>query len=623
MSDRIFEEKADDFDFAATAEYEVVKTQEQLENAARYLARSTLLAVDTENAGIDPHEWWPLLLQISDATKCYIFEAYNDTLDYTPIKSLLEDPAITKVFFQAKYDWKWLAVHWGIEVQNLFCCQVAERLLTVGLPNARRRPSLADVVLKYLGIKLRKEARNAFIGRYPDIEPITEAEFRYAAADVLLLIEVFFQQVEGLKALELSTVSALEMEVLPILADSEITGVKLDKEKWYLLLAEAEARLRRYASKVFEYFEPVIAQKTIFGVPTFNLGSQPQLLNYLNKLGFELPSTGEEELKKYRDQHPVFAALLEWRGYNKIATSYGSKFLDNICAKTGRLHCQFNQVEADTGRSSSSGPNLQQVLGFDPDNPESLNFRSCFVSKLGYDLITADYSQQELRILADMSGDETFCKAYTTLTKDGEELDVHRYTASVIFDTPYDDVTKTQRTRAKTLNFFLVYGGGSYALAATLGISPEEAQEIIDAYFTRYSGIRQFLNTKAAEALHNGYSETVSGRKRFLTLPSPDDPIYEKAKAGIKRKGKNSPIQGSGADVTKQGMVFVARALRKAGLDAKILMVVHDELVIEVRKDQAEQAARIVEEEMVRGFTHFFKNIPMRVDAHISDAWEK
>lgn len=619
----LFEGPSDEVDYASTVDYEVVQTQEAVDAAALDLGRSVILAVDTENAGIDPHSKWPLLLQISSEEKCYIFEAYGEKLDMTPIKALLESTVVLKLFFQAKYDWKWIFVHWGIRIQNIFCCQVAERLLTVGMPGARRRSSLVEVVQKYLGITLHKEVRSGFINRDPEVDPITEAEFKYAAADVLLLEGVYRQQQDLLGRLNLTVVGQLEFDVLPVFAKSEVAGVYVDKDKWRSLLDIARERHRRVSTEVYAQFDSVIAQKTLFGVPTFNIGSQLQLLRNLKKLGFDLPDTEEATLKKYKEKHPVFKILLKWRGLNKITTSYGEKFLARINSVTGWLHCQFNQVEADTGRVSSSGPNLQQVLSFDPNDPESLDFRSCFTARLGYVLITADYSQQELRILADMSGDLTFRKAYTTFDDEGNELDVHTYTASEIFDTPYGEVSPKQRKQAKVLNFFLVYGGGAYSLALTLGISEDAAQKIINDYFQRYRGIKTFLNAKANAALNNGYSETVSGRKRFLALPSSDDPMFRLARAAIKRKGANSVIQGGAADVTKQGMVFVDRALKAGGYDATILMVVHDELVVEVREDQAKEAAKIVEDEMCHGFTHFFHNIPMRVDATISHTWEK
>ena len=228
-----------------------------------------------------------------------------------------------------------------------------------------------------------------------------------------------------------------------------------------------------------------------------------------------------------------------------------------------------------------------------------------------------------MRILADFSGDPTLAKAYLTKDDDGNDLDVHRYTASVVFDVSYKEVTKSQRRVCKTLNFMLVYGGGAQKLSETLEISQDEAQQIIDDYFKRYPGIKRALDRWANEALNNGMGTSISGRRRYMVLPPQDHPDFTKIKASIKRKGQNNKIQSSAADVTKRGMVNVRRAIRENGWDARILMVVHDEIVLEVRADQAEECARVVEREMISGFTHYFKKIPMRVDAHVSDCWAK
>lgn len=611
--------------YAAGANYELVSTQERLDAVALELAAQPLLAVDTENAGIDPHAKWPLLLQIATYDKCYVFEHFSG-LDFSPLKASLENKNIVKIFFQAKYDWKWIKVHYDIDINNIFCCQIAERLLTVGMPGAWRRPALRQLALKYLGIELKKEARSGFIDRDPELFPITEKEYQYSAADVLILPDIYYIQVAHLNKLGIQNAAQLEFDVLPVVALSEVTGVSIDQEQWRSILRTAESEREKLSTKIYECFNEVVPQKTLFGVPTFNIGSNPQLLKHLQKLGFDLDNTEEGTLKRFAGKHEAFDLLLEWRGYEKIRSTYGEKLLSKISKKTNRLHCQFNLVQADTGRMSSEKPNLQNIPGYDPDDPTSVDFRSCFVAKPGYKLVTADFSQQELRILADMSGDPTFRKAYLEKDEDGNTLDVHKYTAASVFGVSYAEVTPKQRKHAKAVNFLLVYGGGAYTLAERLKISEDEAQAIIDNYFKRYDKIKRFLDNCANGAVYNGYSLTISGRKRFLPMPSPDsvtEKEFRKARSSVKRQGKNTPIQGSGADVTKQAMVFVHERLQREGFDAIILMVVHDELVVEVREDQAEQVARIVEEEMIRGFTHFFKNIPMKVDAHIGPTWEK
>ena len=625
MSSFLTQHVEESVNFADSVEWEVVRTNERVLEVAAELAQEKMLAIDTENAGLDPQLKRALLLQIGTSDKCYIFEHYLG-LDLSPIKAVLEDEAILNVLFNAKYDFKWILFHYGIRMNNMFCCQVTERILTVGLPGGKVLSSLRDVVEKYLGITLKKEARSAFINRDPIANPITDDEYAYSAADVVLLPEICLLQIDRLNSAEMQIAAQLEFDVLPPTSEMELLGILIDQEQWRANLAEAKLKYDELSVVIYKHFDEVVAQKTLFGVPTFKLTSPTQLLKHLEKLGFILDNTEADTLRNYVHEHPVFESLLPWRGYSRVLSTYGEKLLARINPNTGRLHCQFNQVRAATGRMSAEKPALQTIPGYNPKDPTSLDFRSCFITKPGYKLVTADFSQQELRILADMSGDPTFSKAYTELDEEGKTLDVHTYTSSVIFETPYKEVTESQRKKAKTLNFFLVYGGGYRSLAVSLEITEDEAEQIIADYFGRYSHIKRLLDSFGASALNTGYVQTISGRKRYLLMPPdliPDSKEFRKEKASIKRQAGNTPIQGSGSDVTKMAMVFVYRRLLREGLDAKILLVVHDELVVEVREDQAEVVAKIVEEEMISAFTHFFKNIPMQVDAHIGMTWEK
>lgn len=606
-----------------TIPYEVVTDNTRVAEVVDELSKHKVIGVDTENTGLDEHTDKPLLLQIGTSHAVYIFHTYDPLLDIEPIKRLLEDPNIVKVFFNAKYDYRWLFANFGIRTKNLFCSQVGERLLNAGKPGASALPRLTEVLYKYLAIKMSKEVRSSFINRDPISDPFTEEEYKYSIGDTAVLPDVYYQEAFQAERDELLEVFQLEMDVLPSVAEAESYGCLIDQDRWRDTLEVAKSRQKSLEKEIFACFEGVVAQKNLFGLPLFNIASPPQLKKNLARLGFELEDTNESVLSSYKDAHPVFPLLMKHRSYTKIISAYGEKLLSKINKVTGRLHANFNQVRAVTGRMSSSAPNLQQIPGYDPDDPDSLDFRSCFVAAKGRKLITADFSQQELRILADMSGDPTFYKAYTELDEDGNTLDVHRYTASVIFEIPYKEVTDQQRKKAKSLNFFLVYGGGAYSLAETLGCTKDEAQAIIDGYFKRYAKIKLFLDKSANDALNKGFITTISNRRRYVPLPYQDDPRFEKEKEKVRREGKNTRIQGSGADVTKKAMAFLYNALVEGGYDATIMMVVHDEFVVDVCEEQAEEVAKIVEREMIRGFTHFFKKIPMTVDAHIGDTWEK
>lgn len=614
---------ADQPDFTAGVAYEVLLTDGDVQRALAELSTETLLGVDTENSGLDPHDGWPILLQIGTPEKCYIFPAYLG-LDRKPLKSFLEDSKRTIILFNAKYDWRWLDVHYNIQMRNIFCLQVAERLLTVGQPGAHRRPSLKWVVRKYLGIDLKKEVRNSFIGRDPVADPLTEREYCYAAGDTVLLSEVFFQQVKLLRELDLLRVAQLEFDVLPVFAEAENAGVLIDVDGWRREIANIEAKKAPVAQQIYKCFAPVIAQKTLFGVPTFNIGSTKQLQTYLKKLGFDLPDTEEATIKRYEKKHEVFKLLLVHRGLDKLISTYGEKLLARISTKTGRLHCEFHQVQADTGRVSSAGPNLQNIPKFNAKDQNTCDLRTKFIAKSGYRLVTADYSQQELRCLAELSQDPLFRRAYTELDENGKDLDLHALTAEAIFGKPYAEAAGSpERDKAKTINFAIPYGTMAFTLAESLGVDEAQAQQYIDEYFNRFPKVRGFLDSAGNTAVSRGYTVTVSGRRRWLPMPPPDDADFRKMKQRVQRQGKNTLIQGSSADVTKMAMVLVSQRLRKENLDARIILVVHDELVVEAREDQAEAVARIVEEEMINGWTYYFKEIPMRVDAHVAPVWKK
>ena len=263
---------------------------------------------------------------------------------------------------------------------------------------------------------------------------------------------------------------------------------------------------------------------------------------------------------------------------------------------------------ADTGRFSCTNPNIQQI-------PATSDFRSCFIAAPGYKLITCDYSQAELRILAQLSEDPAFVEAFQS------GGDLHQLTASQMYQVPPDQVTKKQRGAAKVINFGLAYGRGPAALGVQLEVSTEDAKGLIDQYFKAYSGIQRWLDRAGREAVRKGYSATMLGRKRYYPPLDRDDIEFNKKRSGIERQGKNSPIQGSNADMTKFALIGINEALQD--YDARIVNTVHDEIVVEAREDQAEVVCKIVEQEMVKAGERIINLVPIVADAKIADYWSK
>jgi DNA polymerase I len=351
----------------------------------------------------------------------------------------------------------------------------------------------------------------------------------------------------------------------------------------------------------------------------FNLNSPPQLRVMLyEKLGLspgkKTPkgqlSTDASVLEKLRDQHPVVDALLQWRELDKLNSTYLEALPRLVDPRDGRVHTSFNQAVAATGRLSSSNPNLQNI----PVRSElGRQIRRAFVpGEPGQLLLCADYSQIELRILAHLSGDEGLREAFAT------GHDIHTATASRVFGLPEDAVDPALRSRAKMVNYGLAYGMNAWGLASRLDIAPDEAQEIMDAYFGAFPTIREYLDRQVDRAIVDGYTETLLGRRRYI-------PELQAANPRVRDLGRrmalNAPIQGSASDVFKVAMIAVDTALReREDLGCRMLLTVHDELVFEVRADRVEEAGALVKERME---TAAELDVPLRADLGSGPDWSQ
>ena len=267
------------------------------------------------------------------------------------------------------------------------------------------------------------------------------------------------------------------------------------------------------------------------------------------------------------------------------------------------------QIGADTGRFACSNPNLQQI-------PSDSLFRQCFVAPPGYKLVVADYSQIELRIAAELSQDPVFLKAFA------DDADLHIVTASQMYGVPPEAVTKQLRNTSKTINFGLLYGRGAKSIGVQIGASEEKARALLDKYFRTYRQVKRWLDNAARDAIRLGYSETLGGRKRFYQKLDPDDPGYERQIAYIERQGKNTPVQGTSADMTKLALIHIGKRIKEEGLEATPIHTVHDEIVVEAKEEKAEDIAKIVGEEMERAGKELLKQVPVKVDISVSDVWE-
>jgi DNA polymerase-1 len=337
--------------------------------------------------------------------------------------------------------------------------------------------------------------------------------------------------------------------------------------------------------------------------PRLNLNSPKQITDAFRSLGIELADTKVWTLLKV--DHPAARALLEYRELQKKLGTYLETYPSFIHPKTGRIHANFLQCRVPTGRLACTSPNVQQI-------PHEDEFRSCFVAEEGNVLVIADYSQIELRILTEVSGDPEFVRAF----RQGEDL--HRMTAATMFGIEQDAVTKDQRSAAKRINFGLMYGRGAKSLSAQLGTDDDRARALIDEYFANYPKVQRYLQSTASKAMKTRTLRTLAGRVRKFPDPSGLDSI---AKGGMRREAMNYPIQGSSADIAKLALVYAREEL--AGLDARLINSIHDEFVVECAEEIADDVAGRMKDAMNRAGAMLLKKVPTEVEVGISREWRK
>lgn len=595
-----------EIDTVPPVEYELISDDFKLPEIIDKLLTQPILAVDTETSGLDPYESKLLLVQIASPEKCYIIDATKVNLK--PLKRLLENERSLKILQNAKFDYEMLLQQAGIELNNVYDTYLAERLLTAGLG---MEVNLAAIVQRYLNEKMDKSVRKTFYGAN-SIGHVSPDQLNYAARDVMVLFPIYCKQLRKLKQERLLAVAELEFKCVTAVGDLELAGCKLDVVKWRKILTDVEQKRDIVRTELMEMLPSGGAkQSSMFGSDEYviNLNSQSQIMAQFARLNppIILEGTSEQELNKQGNRIEV-KKLLEYRSLEKTLGSFGEGVLAQIHPKTGRIHPNFLQYGADTGRFSCSNPNVQQI-------PATSDFRSCFIAEEGYRLVICDYSQAELRILAELSGDPGFIEAFRT------GGDLHKLAASQMFQVAVEDVSKEQRSAAKAINFGLAYGMGPQGLAVRIDKTVDEARTLIEVYFKAFSGVQKWLEKAGKDSVRLLYSPTPLGRKRYYKPIDREDPDYRKKMGDIDRQGKNAPIQGANADMTKMALIFLREKLK--GYDARIVNTVHDEIVVEVREEQAEVVCKLVEAEMLRAGQEILKDVPIVADAKIADYWSK
>jgi DNA polymerase-1 len=588
--------------------YQVIKTGEELRKAVEYLEKQPTLGLDTETTDLDPYNARLRLIQLaaSDGVRIIDVDAFangdlsnNEALN--PVRRLLSTPRPIKIAHNAKFDAKFIKHNLGIDLGGLFDTLLASQLISAG--DIEERHGLEVVASRYLSESVDKTER---LSNW-EFE-LSEAQLEYAARDAAILLPLREKLIERLKSDSLVKCAQLEFECVMPVANIELAGFYMHKDRWLEQLSIVEKRRAELADDLQEILGKDAAQGSLFGPAraNINLDSHQQLTEALNRMGIPVPdSTRNWKLQPLAAQYPVVATLLEYRTVQKALTSYGQNMIELINPVTGRLHADFRQIGAPTGRFSCTNPNIQQV-------PHAVEYRRCFSGHpKDRKLVIADYSQIELRILAEFSGDQGFIEAFNS------GADLHRVTAAQVFNVLLDQVTKEQRDFAKRLNFGVVYGIGAQRFSMLTGLTVSEAENVLRKYFGTYRQLDSYLRDAANRAVRERQARTGSGRLVRFRFDEQD----RQQISMTQRNGKNTPIQGTSADILKRALRLLEDDLRDTS--AKIVNIIHDEIVVEVDSDEAEEIAQKVERAMCAAGREYLRTVPVKVETEIADEWVK
>lgn len=586
--------------------FQLITDAEGVRNACRELSNEKFLGFDTETTELDPYRGDLRLVQFSSGKATYVIDlkpfrengSPRTNPDLAPLRDLLSDPEKIKIAHNAKFDAKWVRHHLGAELNGIFDTFLASQLIAAG--DSERRHSLADVAQFFTNTELDKsEQISDWSGE------LSQSQIEYAARDAAIMVPLREQIEDRLKNDDLKSAAELEFECVMPIAEMELNGFYLDEARWREQLARVKVAQEKAADELQEMLSAGVAQASLFGRAEINLDSQQQVTDALLNLGVPVPDTTRAwQLQPLADKYPVVAKLLEYRGVAKSLSSFGENILEFIEPKTGRIHADFRQIGAPTGRFSCSNPNLQQI-------PHEEQYRRCFRAPEGKKLVIADYSQIELRILADFSRDQNFIKAFVS----GE--DFHTTTASQVFGVAPAEVTSDQRSFAKRLNFGVVYGIGASRFGLMTGLSQNDAENTMRKYFGTYRGLDSYLRQSGADVITKRIARTASNRMLRLRFDDNDRQQVSSAR----RYGVNMPIQGTSADILKRALRLLHESLR--GTSGKLVNIVHDEVIVECDAAEADLIADKLDKAMCTAGEEYVKTVPVKVDVHVSDEWAK
>ncbi len=528
---------------------------------------------------------------------------YLDGDDILKIKEVLEDSNIEKVGYELKQDYIALRPY-GIELDPMaFDVSIAEYIIDSKSSTSYDFDIIANKYL-YKKVTSKEEllGKGAKAVDYPDVE--VEKLDQYAEGMINTVINVIDKMKQIIKDDDMEMLFYdVEMPLIEVLGDMEYEGIYTDKDIIDSLGAEFDEIIKTTEKKVFEYSgeEFNVNSPKQLGVVLFEKLELPVIKK--TKTGY---STNAEVLEKLRDKHPIIDLITEYRSVVKLKSTYIDGIKSLVNPIDGRIHSSFNQTIATTGRISSTDPNMQNIP---VRTSMGRQIRKVFISEEGKKLVDADYSQVELRVLAHMSEDEHMIEAFES----GE--DIHRKTASQVFGVNFEDVTPELRSAAKAVNFGIIYGKSDFGLAKDLGISQKKAKDYIASYFAKYGRIKGFMDYIVSSAEEKGYSTTMFNRRRYI--PEIKSSNFIDKNRG-KRAAMNAPIQGSAADIIKIAMVNVYNRLKEEELESKLILQVHDELIVEASEQEIDRVVELLKSEMENAVN---LKVHLDVDLNVGESW--
>jgi DNA polymerase-1 len=601
----------------APRDYHKVMSEEALDVWLEKLKGAPLISFDTETDSLDymKAQIVGVAFAVSPREAAYVplghdYPGAPHQLDRNKVlaalKPMLEDLTKAKLGHHLKYDAHVLA-NYGIALNGQRFDSMLESYV---LNSVATRHDMDSTALRYLGVKtihyedvVGKGAKKI---TFNQVDVDQAAEYSAEDADVTLqLHQAIWPQIEAIPALK-SVYEEIEQPLVPVLFRMERAGVLVDRallrtqsSEIAVRMLELQSQAHREAGGVFNVDSPKQLQEILFG----KLG-----IPVMRKTPTGQPSTAEDVLEELAETYPLPKLILEYRGMAKLKSTYTDNLPLQINPATGRIHTSYHQAVAATGRLSSQDPNLQNI----PIRTlEGRRIRQAFIAPPGHSLVAADYSQIELRIMAHLSGDASLLRAFA------EDRDVHQATAAEVFGIAPDAVSADQRRSAKAINFGLMYGMSAFGLARQLGIGRGDAQKYMDLYFERYPGVRRYMEETRRQARETGYVETVFGRRLYL-------PEIQSRNAALRqyaeRSAINAPMQGTAADIIKRAMIEVDSWLQSSRIPARLIMQVHDELVLEVADEAVEALVGQTRTHMIRAAD---LSVPLKVDVGVGRNWDE